>query len=236
MVYIFMKLLTTTAGHPPIHFCYLRNWWKICPWDVEANLDCCCCFPNLTLYDLVHLTVPTVILTWCANGVLLWCQSGPWIDSLSNKGAPCIKWLAVLITWKANVLINTLRPRQNRRHFADDVFLCNFLNENAWIPIKISLTFVPKGPINNIPALVQIMAWRRTSDKPLSEPMMVRLLTHICVIQPQWVNTLGPRWNGHLLTAILLIDSCIFVQFSLIFVPKGLINTIAALVVLMAWH
>ena len=46
-------------------------------------------------------------------------------------------------------------------------------NENIWISIKISPKFVPKGPINNIPALVQIMAWRRPGDKPLSEPMMV---------------------------------------------------------------
>ena len=75
-------------------------------------------------------------------------------------------------------MFNTLRPRQNRRHFADDVFKCNFLNENVWIPIKISLKFVPKGPINNIPALVQIMACRRSGDKPLSEPMMVSLPTH----------------------------------------------------------
>ena len=45
--------------------------------------------------------------------------------------------------------------------------------------------FVPKGPINNIPALIQIMAWRRPGDKPLSEPMMVSLLTHICVTRPQ---------------------------------------------------
>ena len=67
---------------------------------------------------------------------------------------------------------NELRPRQMRRHFADDVFKCNFLNENVWIPIKISLKFVPNGPINNISALVQIMAWRRTGDKPLSETMM----------------------------------------------------------------
>ena len=50
-----------------------------------------------------------------------------------------------------------------------------FVNENIWIPIKISLKFVPKGSINNIPALVQIMAWRRPGDKPLSEPMMVNL-------------------------------------------------------------
>ena len=83
---------------------------------------------------------------------------------------------------------NTLRPRQNGRRFADDTFKRIFLNENVRISIKISLKFVPKGPINNIPALVQIMAWRRSGDKPLSEPMMVSLLTHICVTRPQWVN------------------------------------------------
>ena len=87
---------------------------------------------------------------------------------------------------------NTLRPRQNGRHFADDVFKCNFLNENAWIPIKISLKFVPEGSINNIPALVQIMAWRRPGDKPLFEPMLVRIPTHICVTRHQWVNSLPP--------------------------------------------
>ena len=69
--------------------------------------------------------------------------------------------------------INTLGSRQNWRHFADDIFKCIFLNENVWIPIKISMKFVPKGSINNIPALVQIMAWRRPGDKPLSEQMMV---------------------------------------------------------------
>ena len=50
--------------------------------------------------------------------------------------------------------INTLRPRQNGRHFADDIFKCIFLNENASIPIEVSLKFVPKSPINNTPALV----------------------------------------------------------------------------------
>ena len=49
---------------------------------------------------------------------------------------------------------NKLMPRQNGHHFADDIFKCIFLNENVWIPIKISLKFVPKGPINNMPALV----------------------------------------------------------------------------------
>ena len=83
---------------------------------------------------------------------------------------------------------NTSRPRQNGRHFSDDVFKYIFLNENVWIPIKIALKFAPKGPINNNPVLVQIMAWRRPGNKPLSGPMMVSLPTHICVTRPQWVN------------------------------------------------
>ena len=87
--------------------------------------------------------------------------------------------------------LNTLRPRQDGRHFPDDIFKWIFLNENAWISINISLKFVPRGPINNIPTLVQVMAWRRPGDKPLSEPMMVRLPTHICVTRPQWVKYVG---------------------------------------------
>ena len=73
-------------------------------------------------------------------------------------------------------MLNTLRLRQNGRHFTDDIFKGIFSNENVWILIKISLKFVPKGPINNIPALVQKMAWRRPGDKPLSEAMMVNSL------------------------------------------------------------
>ena len=82
-------------------------------------------------------------------------------------------------------IFNTLRPRQDGRHIPGDIFKCIFLNENVSISIKISLKFDPKGPINIIPALVQIMAWRRPGDKPLSEPMMVSSLTHICVSRPQ---------------------------------------------------
>ena len=60
---------------------------------------------------------------------------------------------------------NTLRPRQDGRHFPDDIFKYIFLNENVWISIKSSLKFVPKGPNKNISALVQIMARRRPGDK-----------------------------------------------------------------------
>ena len=80
--------------------------------------------------------------------------------------------------------LTTLRPRQNGRRFADDTFKRIFLNENVIVLIKISFKYVPKVQINNIPALVQIMAWRRPGDKPLSEPMMVSLLMHICVTRP----------------------------------------------------
>ena len=87
--------------------------------------------------------------------------------------------------------INTLRPGQNGCHFPDDIFKWIFLNENVWISINISLKFVPRGPINNIPTLVQVMAGHLVSAKPLSEPMMVRLPPHICVTRPQWVNSPG---------------------------------------------
>ena len=56
---------------------------------------------------------------------------------------------------------------------ADDTFKCKFDNENVLISMKKLLKFVAKGQIYNIPALVQMMAWRRASDKPLSEAMMV---------------------------------------------------------------
>ena len=75
--------------------------------------------------------------------------------------------------------VNTSRPGQNGRHFSDDHLKCIFVNENIWISVNISLKFVLKGRINYIPALVQIMARCRLGDRPLSEPMMVGLLTHI---------------------------------------------------------
>ena len=85
-------------------------------------------------------------------------------------------------------IINTLRPRQDGRHFPDYILKCIFLNTNVWISLTISLKCVRKVRISNIPSLVQIMAWRRPGDKPLSEPLMVSLLTHVCVTRPQWVK------------------------------------------------
>ena len=74
--------------------------------------------------------------------------------------------------------------RQNWRHFPNAIFKCIFVNENVWISMK----FVPKIPVDNNPALFYIMSWRRPGDKPLYKPMMLCLLTHICVTRPQLVK------------------------------------------------
>ena len=81
-------------------------------------------------------------------------------------------------------VINTLRRDKM------GVFECIFLNDDLWVSINVSLfgKFVPKGQMNNIPAPVQIMTWRRPGDESLSESVMVSLPTHICVTRPQWVN------------------------------------------------
>ena len=76
---------------------------------------------------------------------------------------------------------NTLRPRQDGRHFPDNIFKYFRLNENARILIIMtSLKFVPTVTIINIPSSVQRMAWCRSVDKPLSGPMMA-LFTEICM-------------------------------------------------------
>ena len=122
----------------------------------------------------------------CLHGMAI-ADMSKWIILSINLRFLMLYCLRVMIDmWK----FNTLRPSRNRRHFADDIFKCIFLNENVLISIKISLKYIPKGPINNIPALVQIMAWGRPGDKPSSEPMMIISLTHICVSWPQWVNTM----------------------------------------------
>ena len=56
---------------------------------------------------------------------------------------------------------------------ADDIFKCIF-NESVWISITISLKFVPKGPIDCKSALVQLMDWHRTGEKPSPESMLTQ--------------------------------------------------------------
>ena len=118
----------------------------------------------------------------------LWYDTGTWNPSSWRQGhidvIYSMPWL--LMSWQhmepghqqydiylplpEYSCFNTLRLRQNSRHFADDTLKHIFFNENVKILLKVSLKLVPRGPINNIPSLVQIMAWRLPGNKPLSEP------------------------------------------------------------------
>ena len=89
------------------------------------------------------------------------------------------------------ISVNTLRPKEFCRHFADDTLKCIFFNENIWNAPNIPLKFVPMVQINNIPALYQLMALRRPGDKPSSEWKMESSLTHICVTRPQCVTLIN---------------------------------------------
>ena len=115
----------------------------------------------------------------------------------------CFWWSVffVIVPSFASNQLNNLSLRYILTHWGRDkmdaifqttFFKCIFLNENVWISLKISLKFVPRVPVNNIPALVLIKAWRRPGNKPLSEPMIVSLPTHICVTRPQWVRVEYP--------------------------------------------
>ena len=113
-------------------------------------------------------------------------------------------------------VIKTSRPRQNVCHFEDDGFKCIFMNGNIWISIKISLKFVPKGSVNNIPVLFQIMVWCRVGDNPPSEPMLTRftdtyirhwgemswMLMYKCTVKTKvWKVVIIPK-NGHKLSSM----------------------------------
>ena len=131
----------------------------------------------------------------CNISMGLICEHSMYVVPLDPPNPPDPTY--ILIIW---VLINSLRPRQNGRRFADDTFKRIFFNENVRISLKIPLKFVPKVRINNIPTLVQIMVWRRLGGKPLFEPMMVRLPTHISVTRPQWVNYISKAMKYNYLT------------------------------------
>ena len=94
--------------------------------------------------------------------------------SLSRKQAVARFILRLPLEMKFCTHINSSPPGHNGRHFADDTFIYIFMNENICSLIRILLKFISKCPIDNKPALVQVMAWRRTDDKPLPEPMITQ--------------------------------------------------------------
>ena len=72
-----------------------------------------------------------------------------------------------------------LTPGQNGRHFTDDIFKCVSMNEKLCILIWISIKFVLKGLIDKKSPLAEVMAWCRSGDKPLPQPMLTQFTTHI---------------------------------------------------------
>ena len=98
------------------------------------------------------------LMAWCRQATSHYL-SQCWPTILSPYGVTRPQW------------VNSSPSKLNGRHFAD-VFKC--LNEKFCILITISLKFVPKCPIANKWTLVQVMAWFRTGDKPLSEPMLTQ--------------------------------------------------------------
>ena len=88
-----------------------------------------------------------------------------------------------------------ISPGQNGLCFADDIFSCIFVNQKSFILIKISLKFVPKCPIDNNPALFQIMAWRQIVTSHYLNQCLPNTLMHIYSTRGRWVNLRSShRW------------------------------------------
>ena len=164
---------------------WLLMWYFVFLSNFGICYKCTVSYRYLLLRIAIHIGAPVSAVYRCIVSALdptshkHRLQQTIWFEDLIHNDTATILDI---------IFFNTLRPIQNGCHFPDDIFKCIFINENVWIYIKISLKCVPKVRINNIPALVQIMAWHHPGDKPLSEPMMVNLPTHTCVAWPQWVN------------------------------------------------
>ena len=89
--------------------------------------------------------------------------------------------------------------------WADDIFKCNFINENISFSINSPLNFVPKGPTDNKWSLVEVMAWRRTGDITLPEPMMTQFSDAYASSD---LNELMQDWSNSRVLAMELLQSC----------------------------
>ena len=129
-------------------------------------------------------------------------------------------WLCfVILTWHVSGhWLNAVNWSHWGPDKVDDILQTTFSNafcwmKMFWLQLKFHWVFFPKGPIHNIPALVQIMAWRGPGEKPLSEPMMIILPMHICVTQLQWLNIhLGFGNEGRRLPPALVSRGQLFLR------------------------
>ena len=70
------------------------------------------------------------------------------------------------------------------------VYFC--FQRKCIISIKMSLKRVHGNPVDTKSPMIRVMAWCRTGDKPLPEPMEINQPTHIYVSRPQWVDKTSP--------------------------------------------
>ena len=97
-------------------------------------------------------------------------------------------------------------PGQNGWHFTGNIFRCIFMNEKFCILIPNSLKFVPKCPIDNMSALVQVMAWHQIGNKPLPEPMLIQFTDAYMRHLGRWVKRINSNCK-------IIHHSCKFVRF-----------------------
>ena len=110
-------------------------------------------------------------------------------------------------------------PGQNGCYFGRQHFKCILLNENDRVPIQISLKFVPRSPVDNQPAFVQVMAWR-----------------HWCVARSSSQYQDGCYFANNIFQCIFLKEKfCVLSQVPLKFIPKDQVDNKSSLVQVMAW-
>ena len=173
----------------PVEFCLVGH---IHYSHYPAAIECCnSCLSTFVLYHTTWLLLFSIHLILNILS-LSFLNKGPYIVDrvyAKCKIASCWEFTCVF-------LFNILKLIQMAA-----IFQTTFSNAFSWMKmyefrLKFHWSlFIHKGPINNIPALVQIMPWHRSDDTPLSEPMKVRLPTHICVTRPQCVKEYGERWK-----------------------------------------
>ena len=156
------------------HVCHMRyindisyNTYVLEPAYVDIDLK----------HSLAHWTLGDVTVICNLN-----FEPSLQIISLSNRCEIVILWMAGKLTIGLSELLMSLLilPEQSGHHFADDFFKLIFINV-FW------LLFVLKGTIDNKVALVQVMAWRRTGDKPLPKPMLTQFADAYMRHQGRWV-------------------------------------------------
>ena len=67
-----------------------------------------------------------------------------------------------------------MKHEHSGRYFANDTFICIFVNEKYRILNKISSKFAPDIPIDKMTSPVVTMAWHRRGDKSLPQSMMTQ--------------------------------------------------------------